>query len=333
MAPVIRQRPRWPAPTAALAGKQFLKMDLPSYIRQLVKQELARPRSGSNRGRRGAGSELQRRRWWSEEKERRTAQAKAHVVCDMKPCRVLLQLRSLLLANQVSAHAINNWRGACAARAHAVLYPDVHAPPFVPRISPVKVDQAVLRRSVHIQARASEQTDLIPRLPVQSLRTAPPASVSDPSDLAPLQCEVSASGSEDLPLVGADVEQGSLDSLPVDPLDAPASQVDVPPKSLRTAPLKQAVQALANAVALAGYIKSSVTGAHFERFLCRDWDRAFVCCSGCGMVPDQPLKVCSRCKGVAYCSQACQRGSWKDHKPHCFKFDQVLWDIVVAAKL
>jgi hypothetical protein len=31
-----------------------------------------------------------------------------------------------------------------------------------------------------------------------------------------------------------------------------------------------------------------------------------------------PLSVCAACKGVSYCSRACQRAAWPAHKKKCF---------------
>jgi hypothetical protein len=39
-------------------------------------------------------------------------------------------------------------------------------------------------------------------------------------------------------------------------------------------------------------------------------------CDGCGESFDQ-LKKCARCRSVRYCSQACQKAHWKEHKPSC----------------
>jgi ankyrin repeat protein len=39
-------------------------------------------------------------------------------------------------------------------------------------------------------------------------------------------------------------------------------------------------------------------------------------CAGCGAVPDPPLR-CGGCRAVNYCSAACQRADWCDHKPRC----------------
>lgn len=38
-------------------------------------------------------------------------------------------------------------------------------------------------------------------------------------------------------------------------------------------------------------------------------------CASCAK-PGAP-SVCSRCKGVKYCSSSCQKNHWKTHKPHC----------------
>ncbi|KAJ7759174.1 hypothetical protein B0H16DRAFT_1534675 [Mycena metata] len=40
------------------------------------------------------------------------------------------------------------------------------------------------------------------------------------------------------------------------------------------------------------------------------------------------LKLCSRCQGVKYCSQACQKAHWKIHKPHCKSLEDVKLETV-----
>ena len=42
-------------------------------------------------------------------------------------------------------------------------------------------------------------------------------------------------------------------------------------------------------------------------------------CRGCGKVHTDgaELKVCGRCKGTKYCSRACQRDDWPQHKASC----------------
>lgn len=49
-------------------------------------------------------------------------------------------------------------------------------------------------------------------------------------------------------------------------------------------------------------------------------------CQHCGKTPnfDGPAyQMCSRCKGVRYCSKECQRADWKEHKSTgCFDFKQ-----------
>ena len=42
-------------------------------------------------------------------------------------------------------------------------------------------------------------------------------------------------------------------------------------------------------------------------------------CDYCGKLPEQQglLKICSRCRKTRYCSQACQKASWKQHKRVC----------------
>jgi hypothetical protein len=48
--------------------------------------------------------------------------------------------------------------------------------------------------------------------------------------------------------------------------------------------------------------------------------------SGSGPNADQPLKACSRCHSVSYCSVECQRQDWKTHKPLCLDADTVLME-------
>jgi hypothetical protein len=99
------ERPARPAPTADLAGYQYV---CAAYIRRVVEDVLSEPhcrvRSSSNsnsrRGRRGAGSERTRRLWWTEEKRRRAAQAAAQVE---------VQVTSHLLASFFSS-----WRSSVA---------------------------------------------------------------------------------------------------------------------------------------------------------------------------------------------------------------------------
>jgi hypothetical protein len=39
-------------------------------------------------------------------------------------------------------------------------------------------------------------------------------------------------------------------------------------------------------------------------------------CGGCGRVPARPL-LCGSCRALVYCSPACQKADWREHKPHC----------------
>ena len=85
-------RPWRPAPTAWLAGKRFRDTDLQEYIEQVVARVLGSSGltsglllsrvnsrgSRSSRGKRGAGSDLRRRRWWLLEKQRRCHQSQLH---------------------------------------------------------------------------------------------------------------------------------------------------------------------------------------------------------------------------------------------------------------
>jgi hypothetical protein len=44
------------------------------------------------------------------------------------------------------------------------------------------------------------------------------------------------------------------------------------------------------------------------------------CCAACGAASTadgKPLKLCSACRGVSYCSRACQRRHWGKHKGVC----------------
>jgi hypothetical protein len=53
----------------------------------------------------------------------------------------------------------------------------------------------------------------------------------------------------------------------------------------------------------------SSTGAQHDRRVCA-W---------CKRSSHKDLKLCSRCKSVAYCSRTCQRAAWKGHKKECLK--------------
>jgi hypothetical protein len=167
----VRQRPAWPAPTARLAGNQFLRIDLPIYIQQLVRRELARPKSfksSSSRGRRGAGSELHRRRWWLLERQRRFEQAQVQSYDTLKSrARSVLPslqvLRSLLLVRQSCIRLIGNWRGAWATVAPVVLYPDVYAPLFVPCVPLLPPVVAVALQAVPLQASDDQAPEIAPR--------------------------------------------------------------------------------------------------------------------------------------------------------------------------
>jgi hypothetical protein len=48
------------------------------------------------------------------------------------------------------------------------------------------------------------------------------------------------------------------------------------------------------------------------------WDAAVDCCAQCGAKTTKMLK-CSRCRACFYCSVACQRKAYKQHKKQCFK--------------
>jgi ankyrin repeat protein len=39
-------------------------------------------------------------------------------------------------------------------------------------------------------------------------------------------------------------------------------------------------------------------------------------CGGCGAVPDPPLR-CAGCRALVYCSPACQKADWREHKERC----------------
>ena len=49
-------------------------------------------------------------------------------------------------------------------------------------------------------------------------------------------------------------------------------------------------------------------------------------CSECGKTESklaggvEKLMACQRCRGVLYCSKACQRAAWKEHKKSCEEF-------------
>ena len=42
-------------------------------------------------------------------------------------------------------------------------------------------------------------------------------------------------------------------------------------------------------------------------------------CCGCGELQDEKMKLCARCRRAPYCSQACQRSHWPEHKLECKK--------------
>ena len=48
-------------------------------------------------------------------------------------------------------------------------------------------------------------------------------------------------------------------------------------------------------------------------------------CAACNAVPGPELKLllCSRCRCTYFCSDACQRASWKVHKLDCRKLGRV----------
>jgi hypothetical protein len=46
------------------------------------------------------------------------------------------------------------------------------------------------------------------------------------------------------------------------------------------------------------------------------WRRAWKPSAGCGVVPFKPMR-CARCRGASYCSAACQRAAWPEHKLLC----------------
>ena len=49
----------------------------------------------------------------------------------------------------------------------------------------------------------------------------------------------------------------------------------------------------------------------------------FDACATCGKHQTQlQLKKCGRCKAVFYCSVACQKNDWKQHKTECKKLSQ-----------
>jgi hypothetical protein len=46
------------------------------------------------------------------------------------------------------------------------------------------------------------------------------------------------------------------------------------------------------------------------------WQRAWKPCAACGVVPLKPMR-CARCRAASYCSAACQRAAWPEHKLLC----------------
>ena len=54
-------------------------------------------------------------------------------------------------------------------------------------------------------------------------------------------------------------------------------------------------------------------------------------CSGCGVI-NVDLKRCTGCYFTLYCSQACQREVWLDHKQECLAIRAEFEDCVVELK-
>ncbi|PSR71825.1 hypothetical protein PHLCEN_2v12326 [Hermanssonia centrifuga] len=46
-------------------------------------------------------------------------------------------------------------------------------------------------------------------------------------------------------------------------------------------------------------------------------------CACCGKVRDEPMRQCSDCKLVRYCSRRCQKGHWRKHKEYCNRAGKV----------
>ena len=46
--------------------------------------------------------------------------------------------------------------------------------------------------------------------------------------------------------------------------------------------------------------------------------------TGSGDKQEKPLKSCSQCKSIFYCSVDCQRADWKEHKPICRNADLII---------
>lgn len=49
-------------------------------------------------------------------------------------------------------------------------------------------------------------------------------------------------------------------------------------------------------------------------------------CANCGKIetdPEKPLKPCSKCQTVRYCSRDCQKADWKVHKKTCAAAAQI----------
>jgi hypothetical protein len=67
-----------------------------------------------------------------------------------------------------------------------------------------------------------------------------------------------------------------------------------------------------------GYVKPNSTGPRIVqggKLWVPVLDNLCACCR----VKFNQVMVCSRCKTARYCSQACQRAHWPEHKKHCHK--------------
>lgn len=68
--------------------------------------------------------------------------------------------------------------------------------------------------------------------------------------------------------------------------------------------------------------QQSNPAAHYDRSkvaICNPVFSEGKSCRNCNS-RDVKLHQCSRCKGVYYCSVACQKSDWKRHKPDCKEF-------------
>jgi len=152
------------APIAVLARQhQSLLLDLRRAGIPISKGSGQCNRATRSRGRRGAGSEAARDRWWHIEKPRRREQsvrshARARLVIPVCVSPLLQVWRSAAAQSRVRRSAVlqsvvpvsiswllSQWRGEYLSHVPVVLYPDPYAAPFTP---PCATSSSVARRVV-----------------------------------------------------------------------------------------------------------------------------------------------------------------------------------------